>query len=257
MNETDRRAIIEAVARGELTPHEAAERLEQPEPKALPPGPSDVAPAAATPGIQGVRVLSDFGDVRIYGDASVAGAVADGSHEATHDGSTLVIKTRWLDGGGWVFRERHSRLRVGGDTGDRVDIRMNPRLALELRVRAGQVRVQGVEGPIKAEVQAGEVRVDGFREPIDIDVAAGEVRARGVLDHGESAIRCKAGHVRLDLERGSSLKVRARATMGQVDLDDESHAALAGRAQERVIGAGAGSLDIEALVGQVELRTNA
>jgi hypothetical protein len=255
MDESERRQIIEAVARGELTPQEAAERFEEAETRSvaaqLPP------PPPRSGGVSAVRILSDFGDVRVFGDASVAGAVANGPHEATEEGSTLVIRTRWVDGGGWVFRDRHSRIKVGDGQEERVDVRMNPRLPLDLRVRAGQVRIEGVEGPIKGEVQAGEVRIDGFRMPIGIDVAAGEVRARGRLDQGESYIRCKAGHVRLDLERGSSVRVRARATLGQVDLDEESHFAIAGRAQERVIGGGAGTLDIQSAVGQVEVRTDA
>ena len=259
MNEAERRQIIEAVARGELTPQEAAERLEEVE--AIVPAPVPVTAPAAAPapaaGVTAVRILSDFGDVRVYGDASVAGVVAEGPHEVTEDGTTLVVTTHWLDGGGWVFRDRRSRNNVGARHAERVEVRMNPRLPLDLRVRAGEVRIEGVEGPVRAEVQAGEVRIDGFRMPIDIDVAAGEVRARGRLDQGESQVRCKAGHVRLDLERGSSLRVRARATLGQVDLDDDSHFAVAGRAQERVIGGGAGILDIQASVGQVEVRTEA
>lgn len=256
MSEAERRQIIEAVARGELTPQEAAERLEAVEVPTLaasrPLPPESAAPIGD---VASVRILSDFGDVRVYGDASIAGAVAEGPHEFAQEGSTLVIKTQWLDGGGWVFRDRRSRIRLGGRREERVEIRMNPRLALDLRVRAGQVRVEGVEGPIRGDVQAGEVRIEGFRRPISIDVAAGEVRARGRLEEGESYVRCKAGHVRLDLERGSSVRVRARASLGQVDLDDESHFALAGRGQERVVGGGAGTLDIESSVGHVEVRT--
>jgi hypothetical protein len=45
--------------------------------------------------------------------------------------------------------------------------------------------------------------------------------------------------------------------LGQVDLDGESYTALAGAAQERLVGGGAGTLDIESAVGHVEVRTGA
>lgn len=258
MTEDERRRIIEAVARGEMSPQEAAERLEA-ETQPAPPGASTAGPppSATEARVTAVRILSDFGDVRVYGDSSVAGAVAEGPHEAVQEGGTLVIKSQWLDGGGgWIFSGRRGRMSINtGSHQDRVEVRMNPRLPLELRVRAGEVRLEGVEGPIKGEVQAGDVRIDGFRAPIGIEVAAGEVRARGRLESGESYVRCKAGHVRLELEKGSSVRVRARATVGAVDLDDDVHAALSGRGRERVIGGGAGILDVEALLGQVDVRT--
>lgn len=254
MTDDERRQIIEAVARGELTPQDAAERLDELEVATLSEPLPEPAPAGA---LTAVRVLSDFGDVRIYGDASVAGAVAVGPHEASQEGSTLRISTKWLDGGGWVFRDRRPRFRLRRDPEEQVEIRMNPRLALELRIRAGEVRVEGVEGPIRSEVQAGDVHIEGFRRPVAIDVAAGQVHARGRLEEGESYVRCKAGHVRLDLERGSSVRIRARATMGQIDLDGESYAALAGGTQDRIVGTGSGMLDIESSVGHVEVRTGA
>ena len=268
VNDDERREIILAVSRGELSPEEAAARLETAE--ALPPPSRPALPGSVTSppppptatggGITTVRVISDFGSVRVYGDASVAGAVADGMHLAEEDGSTLIIRTSVTGLGGFVFGRR-GRIRVGVGTAgntDRVDVRMNPRLALELEAKAGEVRVEGVEGPIKGDVMAGDVRIERFRSPIQLNVKAGQVRARGRLDSGESHIRCSAGQVRLELESGSSVRVRASARLGNIDLDDGSETVMiGGGAQERVIGAGAGLLDIEASLGQVEVRSEA
>lgn len=256
-----RREIILAVSRGELTPEEAAARLEAAETQALPPPPQAALPPPppppAAPGnLTAVRVDSDFGSVRIYGDASVAGAVADGPHSAEQDGSTLVIRGDWTGTGGFIFgRGRRFRINTGSNASlDRINVRMNPRLALELAVKAGDVRVDGVEGPISADLWAGEIRIDGFRSPINLSVKAGEIRARGLLDHGESRIECQAGEVRLDLERGSSVRVRARASLGNIDLDDGNEGAVVGGGgQERVIGGGAGTLDIQASLGSVRV----
>lgn len=239
-----------------MTPEEAAARLDESETRALPP-PAPIAPAISADQVQTVRVISDFGSVRVYGDASVNGAVAEGPHTAEQDGSTLVIRASLTGLGGFVFNRR-GRIRVNmGNPGpnDRIDVRMNPRLALGLECKAGEVRVEGVEGPIQADVMAGEVRIERFRSPIDLNVRAGQVRARGLIDSGESRVRCSAGQVRLELERGSSVRVRASARLGNIDLDDGSEAVMiGGGAQERVIGAGAGLLDIEATMGNVEVR---
>jgi len=270
MTDDVRREIILAVSRGELTPEEAAARLEAAETAALPPPsrPALEGTVAAPPprpvsgAVTKVRVESDFGSLRIYGDASVAGAVANGPHRAEQEGSTLVIRNSVLDGsglGGFVFgRGRSSRVRIniggsGGGHDDRVDIRMNPKLALELGIKAGDVRVEGVEGEIDARVTAGSIRIEGFRSPINLSVKAGEVRARGLLDRGESTIRCQAGQVRLDLVRGSSVKVRASSTLGNIDLDEDGATAVVGGSEERVIGAGAGTLDIQSTLGEVRV----
>lgn len=251
-----RRQIIEAVARGELTPAEAATQLESTTPDSAS---GTVQPDSAATPLTAVRVTSDFGSVRVVGDPTVAGAVAEGPHEAEQDGSTLVIRTYIAGGGGFVFGRR-GRIRVnmgGRGHDDRIEVRMNPRLALELDVKAGDIRVDGVEGPLRANVMAGDVRIDRFRSPIQLDVKAGQVRARGRLDRGESRVRCSAGQVRIELESGSSVRVRASARLGSVDLAEGSEMVGIGGSQERVIGGGAALLDLEATMGQVEVRADA
>src|SRR5690242_21404065 len=54
------------------------------------------------------------------------------------------IKTRWIDGGCWVFRDRPSRLRLGCNAGERVDISMNHRMALGLCFRPDHLTCQCV-----------------------------------------------------------------------------------------------------------------
>lgn len=254
-----RRLLIEAVARGEISPQEAAEQLAEatgPLPPAVAPAP--LPPPQPDPSLTTVRVIADFGEIRVYGDASVNGAVADGPHTARQEGSQLVIAADLTGMGGFVFGRR-GRVRLGLGAGrhdDRIVVRMNPRLALELECRAGALRVEGVEGPIRCDVSAGDVRIDGFRSPIDISVQAGQLRAAGLLDRGESRIRCQAGQVRLDLERGSSVRIRAGARFGSVDLDDgHQSVGIGGGTHERVVGAGTGLLEIDAALGHVEVRS--
>src|SRR5687768_11945680 len=97
-DEDARRRILSAVADGTLSPQEAADRLHaldhpdeeqpDPEPSPVPPRPTGDAPLR-------VRVQASARKVEIIGDPSVREAVAEGRHEAWHDGDTLVIEGEW------------------------------------------------------------------------------------------------------------------------------------------------------------------
>lgn len=252
-----RREIIEAVARGELTPEQAAHRLEELEAAApvalahpVPPPPTSEAVGGA---VRRVRIEIDLGQVSVYGDPAIAGATASGPHTAEREGDTLVIRGGESGEHGFVFGRRGLHRTFASSFLERFQVRMNPRLALALRVQAGQVRVEGVEGPIDGEVQAGSLRIDGFRAPLSLQAQAGQIRARGRLDSGVSQIRCEAGSVRLELERGSSVKVRARSAFGHVAVNGERLVFVGGGAREVQIGDGAATLDVDASVGQVRV----
>jgi len=128
-------------------------------------------------------------------------------------------------------------------------VRVNPDLPLEVESQAGKLTIRGVHAPIRAEVQAGSTDIVDFRGPLDLSVQAGSVRARGRLDHGASRIRCEAGGVRIRLERGSSVRVSARATLGKVQFDNDG-------SEPWVIGGGEGTLDISATMGSVRVTTD-
>jgi hypothetical protein len=286
----ERRAVLERVARGELSPTEAASLLEQMEPKPAA-GPAaeerdpkdwaadweqepDWAPSAPPPPPAGeregeaegaatrIRVLRSLGTADIIGDPSVREAVAEGPHVARREGDALVIEGQDYDfdpRAGFMFgwdrdarrdmrrlqRMHHHRSRRWGDMGP-LRIRVNPDLALEVDSMAGRLRIRGVHGPIRANVQAGNTDIEDFRGTLDLSCQAGSIRARGRLDHGASHVRCDAGAVRIHLERGSSVRVTARSTLGKVVVD--------GDRRERVtIGGGDGTLEIDATMGAVNV----
>src|SRR5882672_6848386 len=110
----ERRAVLERVARGEITPTEAAsllEAMESPSPQSPtdeadprdwardwerqpdwgpspPPPPPQAGEGAATR----IRVSRSIGSADIIGDPSVREAVAEGPHMARREGDTLVIE---------------------------------------------------------------------------------------------------------------------------------------------------------------------
>lgn len=274
----DRKAVLERVASGELSPAEGAALLEEIEAQAAPSSsardPRDWAadwardtaptapPAPAAPGERAatVRIVRAIGTADIVGDPTVHEAVAEGPHVARREGDTLVIEGEedpfgmpgfhFAWGGrrlrsypGWRHRQRR-----GFPFGDLMPlrVRVNPDLPLEVESQAGKLTIRGVHAPIRAEVQAGSTEIVDFREPLDLSVQAGSVRARGRLDHGASRIRCEAGGVRIRLERGSSVRVSARTTLGKVQFDNDGD-------EPWVIGGGEGTLDISATMGSVRV----
>jgi hypothetical protein len=276
--EDERRSVLERVARGELSPAEGAALLDQMESRssgaasATADDPRDWAadwsrdpawgrPEAPPPSAEGraarIRVAGRLGNVEILGDPSVTEAMAEGPHVARRDGDTLVVESPvdGLDMAGFSFvfggphgsRRGRYRHHHGWRGGFPLRVRVNPELPLEIEAQAGQVRVRGVHGPIRGNVQAGSTDIVDFRSPLDISVQAGSLNARGVLDTGVSRVRCEAGSVRIRLERGSSVRVSARNTMGKVVFDDGDPR------QPWVVGAGQGTLDIDATMGAVRV----
>ena len=271
--EETRRAILSAVARGEMTPTEAAERLHDLDHPPEDDGGYEPPPAARTyeppPGEKARRIRVEAGlrGIEIIGDRGVSEAVAEGPHEARRDGDTLVIETTTDDdlrSTAFSFASvgRHgmrikTRPHRSHGIGRMLTVRMNPDLALDAWVEAGSLTTRGVRGPIRAHVAAGSARIEGFEEPIDVEVAAGGLKARGRLDHGESRIRCDAGSVKIHLERGSSVRVTGESHLGKVSMDDDfGSKGLLNDSRTMTIGSGAGSLDIEVSLGSVRLTSD-
>ncbi|HVF12684.1 MAG TPA: hypothetical protein VNA87_06325, partial [Actinomycetota bacterium] len=224
----EQRRILEQVATGELSPEEAARLMESLTPQQTQPPSQDYSEE-----ITGVRVVTTFKTVRIQGDPSVSGAVAQGEHRVrTQDGKMIFEEEENSEQPGYVlFGPRNRRFRFAGTINGKkiqigegpdippvLDIRMNPSLPLEIEMTAGTVNVNGVEAEITATITAGSGMFGGVRSPIKASVDAGSLNIQGVFDRGESNIRCTAGKVSVGLEPGSDVKIRARATLGKVSL---------------------------------------
>lgn len=240
------REILNQVAAGSLTAQEGAARLQELEQG---PAPQRSAPAAPVdPSVSLVRLVSRFGDTEVVGDPTVASAVADGPHRAHQDGGTLVIEQSFFhDDTTFEFsRPRGLRGIFGIEGGSRLVIRMNPALALSAKVQAGNLRVIGVHGSVSGDLQAGNCSIDDFRGPLNLNVAAGSVNATGRLDAGASSIRCNMGQVRLVLDPTSSVRIRARSALGEIDIDGSGGG-------DRTLGSGAGTLDCDCNLGSIHV----
>lgn len=247
-----KREILKQVASGRITAEEGAARLEALEaadvaPTASP-APAPVQPAA---GIREVRLIARLGNTEVIGDSTVASAVAEGSHRARQEGDVLLIDQSPLrDDSGFQFSLPGGLRRVRGMSfGDTLTVRMNPALALSAKVQAGNLRVSGLQSAISSEVQAGNCEIADFRGPLKLNVAAGSLHARGRVTSGESTIRCQMGEVNVALDASSSVRIKARSTMGDVVIEGKGAAA----GNEHVVGSGAGTLECECTMGTVRI----
>src|ERR1700680_499985 len=256
------REILSQVAAGTITAEEGAARLESLDSAHAPPTAEPVsAPVPTQTGGQSARrikVISQIGSAEIVGDPSVAYVVADGPHSVRQEGDTMVIcQAPFEENDHFQFSHGERRLTVNGiDFHKRkLTVRMNPKLALFASVQAGSVRIEGVQGPISGEVQAGNCQVSGFRGPLDFVIQMGNLSASGQLDSGDSKVRCEMGSVKIHLEKGSSVRVTARTTLGKVSIEGEGSAGVVvgQTSKDATIGSGAGSLDIECTMGNVRV----
>jgi hypothetical protein len=203
-------------------------------------------------------VTSAIGSAEIVGDSSVAYAVADGPHRVRQDGDTMIIEQGPLDEHDHFSFSRSDR-RALIDTMDisrrKLTVRMNPDLALTAQVNAGSLRIEGIHGAITGEILAGSCRISDFASPVDLSIQAGNLSASGLLAGGASKVRCEMGNVTINLDKGSSVKVTARTTLGKVAVDGTGgeQIILGQSGKEVTVGSGAGSLDIECTMGNVRV----
>jgi hypothetical protein len=255
------REILGQVAAGKITAEEGAARLQSLEDVADAPAEAPVSPTAtmaAGPDTRRIKVVSQIGSTEIVGDPSVAYVVADGPHTARQEGDVMVICHAPFDETDhFTFGRGERRVVVNGIDIHRrkLTVRMNPRLALYASVQAGSVRIEGVQGPIEGEVQAGNCQISGFRSPLNFVIQMGNLSATGRLDGGASKVRCEMGSVKIQLEKGSSVRVTARTTLGKVSIEGEGtdKVNLGQTGKDVTVGSGAGSLDVECTMGNVRV----
>jgi hypothetical protein len=257
-----------------------------------PDGPSEQGPSAGTAGIQRVRLVQTFRAARVVGDPDVAEAVVEGPHVAEREGDVLVVHGDDVPGAhGFAFSrgdrpwypsrpERSGRdPRGAGEDfhrwpgswgsppgwagrwglfdafrrrGEELTVRMRPDLTLDAGVTAGSLKVAGMTGPLRVAVAGGSASLDRFHGPLDLSVEAGSLKGSGLLAAGSSRIRCQAGSVKINLERGSSVRVRARTELGKVLLPgDANWIGGSDAAREVTVGDGEALLEIETNMGSV------
>jgi hypothetical protein len=131
-------------------------------------------------------------------------------------------------------------------------VRMRPDLPLEVELAAGTLRADGLTGPLRFDVRAGSARINDARGTIEAMVAAGSIRIDALLTEGASRVRCDAGSVRVNLQRGSNVLVRARPELSKLSLlGRDVVSTWTGDREEVKIGDGTATLDIDANMSKI------
>jgi hypothetical protein len=223
------------------------------------PAPEDGAPVRA------VRVNASYRSVDVIGDASVATAVAVGAHAMRRDGDTLVVESAELPplpeageqpgGGRFSFAVLPRSLAWARSFKDHhLVVRVNPALALEVDAAGAAVRVSGLEGGVRLRLVASAAKIDRLRGPLDVDALTSSVKG-SAAPTGASRIACESSSVKLQLDPGTDVHIRARNRMSKVVLP--SAVSKGGLVDpdlcEAVVGDGTGELGIEAVMSSIVL----
>ena len=241
MNERQRQ-VLERVAAGEISPEEALALLGQ--------SPSAAGPPRADSPVRRVIVEADLGAVAIVADDTVQDAVVVGAHELRRTADQVRItgpKDRSILSDGRLMPRRGRR--------HALRIRMRPDLALSVKLGAGTVYVDGVEGASDIAVDLGTVTLEGVANPFDVHVASGSVSVSGLVAAGESRIDCDLGAVSVRLTPKSSVRLTAATDAGRITLPGtrSGPSIVFGTKTEATVGRGDAHLDIRAAAGSISV----
>ncbi len=100
---------------------------------------------------------------------------------------------------------------------------------------------------MRARVTAGSARIEEVGGPLDLHVVGGTARIDTTVRGGDNRIRCDSGSLVLRLRRDSDVRLRPDAQLGRIVIDG----AEGGR--EIVVGAGTGRLDVEVVMGSLQV----
>jgi hypothetical protein len=139
-------------------------------------------------------------------------------------------------------------------------IRVNPELAVEIDVTAAACTLTGLRGQTKLDISAGTATLERLRGSLDLRAQAASVRVSARLTEGQSRVRCDAGSVVVELEEGSDVTVRTQTELGRVRLRRAGRPVGGGAGvhvnDELVVGEGHAALDVDAVMGSVEIRAD-
>jgi hypothetical protein len=134
--------------------------------------------------------------------------------------------------------------------GNELLIRMNPALALDVEVTAGNLQVSNVPRLGRVRLTAGAATLSGFEEVEDALLQAAVVQMAGRITTGRSRIRVESGQLSLALDDESNVTVVAASSIGRVTWSGRH----SGAGDQVVMGNGAARLDITVVMGHAGVR---
>jgi hypothetical protein len=231
------RDVLTRVAEGDLDPTEAARLLD--EDPAAPTSERRDLPTALT----GIVIRAGGVKLRVLADPSVDAAVAEGPHTVRQDGSTLVVEAP----GGEGYRTTEPPRFLSwvptvwtGGRGERVTVRVNPRLALTVDATACSVDVTGLAADLALTAVSCAVKVRDHRGCVRGSASMASVDVAGVIT-GPGSLSCELGSLNLRLLPGSDVAVTVASEMSSLRVGERSVAGGPGGSAPQTLVAGAGS----------------
>ena len=213
------------------------------------------------------RIDASYRSIEIIGDPAVASAFATGRHTVGREGETLIVQGGDLGAileeaglidertGRFVFAALPRGLARARTMRDQVlTVRVNPHLPITVDAAGASVRLRGLEAGLRLRLVACSAHTDQVRGPLDLDLSTSSIRG-GLGPTGSSRLACESSAVRVALDHGVGLRIRAQNRIGKVILPGVVSKGGLGdsEALEAVIGDGRDELTIEAVMSSVVL----
>lgn len=192
--------------------------------------------------------------VRVIGEPFVKTVSIDGPHVVRTEDDTLVVTSEGEIGasvdGFTLLRTRSLRdvQEQVFDFGRELSVRVNPNLIVEVEVTAGSLNAERLPSLEHVRITAGSGRLRDVSGPIDLLVQAGSATVEGVMTRGTSRLRAESGSLQLHLMPGSDVSIRSDAQLGRIGWDRDTGE------KERVFGAGTAHLDLEVMMGNIQVK---
>ncbi len=127
---------------------------------------------------------------------------------------------------------------------------------LEIAALAGDVDVNGVTGRVKVDLQAGDLTLNDAGS-FEINAKAGDVKISTTLTDGDSRVTALAGSIKLKLQPGSSVALKASTVAGDVSAKGfiltQTEKRITGGSLEGRLGGGRASLECRLTAGDLEI----
>jgi hypothetical protein len=249
------RDLLARVAAGDLDPAEAARLLDDD------PAAPTVDATAATTSVDGAvaSLTIHAGGVKltVVADPTVDTVVVDGPHGLRREGSSLVLEVPG-DGGwkttppprflGWV-----PTVWTGG-RGEKVHVRVNPRIALTVEATACAVEVTGLRAALTLGGSASSVKVRDHEGALHGSMAMGSVAVVGTVAE-PSDLTCELGSLDVRLTSRSDVTITATSELGEVKVSGPGKLAqeTSTSRQTLVVGDGANPFTVAVRLGSASV----
>ena len=207
-------------------------------------------------GVERISVRVVGRRVRIVGETSVATLSAEGPHVLRRNGAVLEVSSDGEIGPSFdgfsilrgVPRSLEDVRALG--LGKELLLRVNPSIAVDVEVTAGNLNTERVPRLGKVRVTAGGAKLLDVTEVHDVLVQAGSATIKGTIIQGRHRVRAESGSLSITLGDESNVTVKSEAQLGRVSWAG-GHS---GAGDEVVMGHGNARLDVEVVMGHAQVR---